>query len=73
MASTYWIKLYHETLHDPKVMRLPDRLFRRWRVVHCARRETRRGGTSAGNIGNYWLAFEGARTTLGCEPFHLEA
>lgn len=30
MASSYWIKLYHELLHDPKVMRLPDRLFRRF-------------------------------------------
>jgi hypothetical protein len=29
MAATYWIKLYHEILHDPKMGRLPDRLWRR--------------------------------------------
>ena len=30
MASTYWIKLYHEILHDPKMGRLPDKLWRRF-------------------------------------------
>ena len=30
MASTYWIKLYHEVLHDPKMGRLPDNLWRRF-------------------------------------------
>jgi hypothetical protein len=29
MASTYWIKLYHEILHDPKMCRLSDHLYRR--------------------------------------------
>lgn len=29
MASKLWIKLYHEILDDPKMGRLPDRLFRR--------------------------------------------
>jgi len=29
MASKYWIKLYHEVLDDPKMGRLPDRLWRR--------------------------------------------
>lgn len=29
MASTYWIKLYHEILDDPKMGTLPDRLYRR--------------------------------------------
>ena len=27
--TKYWIKLYHETLHDPKMGLLPDRLYRR--------------------------------------------
>jgi hypothetical protein len=27
MASRYWIKLYHEILHDPKMERLTDHLF----------------------------------------------
>ena len=29
MASKYWLKLYHEMQHDPKIIRLSDRLFRR--------------------------------------------
>lgn len=29
MTSNYWIKLYHEILSDPKMGRLPDRLWRR--------------------------------------------
>ena len=33
MASTYWIKLYHEILDDPKMGRLDDALFRR--AVEC--------------------------------------
>lgn len=30
MASNYWIKVYHEVLHDPKMGRLPDNLWRRF-------------------------------------------
>lgn len=29
MASKYWIKLYHEILSDPKMGRMPDKLWRR--------------------------------------------
>ena len=29
MPSNYWLKLYHEILHDPKMIRLSDRLYRR--------------------------------------------
>lgn len=29
MASKYWIKLYHEILDDPKMGKMPDRLWRR--------------------------------------------
>ena len=29
MAAKYWVKLYHEILRDPKMGRLPDRLWRR--------------------------------------------
>lgn len=29
MPSYFWIKLYHEILHDPKMGRLPDNLWRR--------------------------------------------
>ena len=30
MATKYWVKLYNEMLHDPKVARLPDNLWRRF-------------------------------------------
>lgn len=33
MASKYWVKLYHEMLHDPKMGRLGDHLYRR--TVEC--------------------------------------
>lgn len=33
MAGKYWIKLYHEILHDRKMQRLRDRLWRR--VIEC--------------------------------------
>jgi len=33
MAAKYWIKLYHEILHDPKMVRLRDRLWRR--TIEC--------------------------------------
>lgn len=29
MASNFWIKLYHEILHDPKMGKLPDNIWRR--------------------------------------------
>lgn len=33
MKSKYWIKLYHEILDDPKMGKLPDRLYRR--TIEC--------------------------------------
>ena len=30
MGSNYWIKMYHEALHDPKMGRLSDHLWRRF-------------------------------------------
>ena len=33
MASSYWIKLYHEILEDPKMGPLSDRLWRR--TIEC--------------------------------------
>jgi hypothetical protein len=45
MASNYWLKLYHETLHDPKVTRLSDRLYRRFMecLLMAAEGATERG------------------------------
>lgn len=44
MGSRYWIKLYHEILNDPKVMTLPDRLFRRMIELFLFAGELDRGG-----------------------------
>lgn len=30
MASKYWLKMYHEALHDPKLASLPDNIWRRF-------------------------------------------
>jgi DNA-binding transcriptional regulator YhcF (GntR family) len=30
MGAKYWLKMYHESLHDPKVASLPDNVWRRW-------------------------------------------
>jgi hypothetical protein len=44
MASTYWIKLYHEILHDPKMCRLSDHLYRRCIELFLQAGETDRDG-----------------------------
>ena len=44
MPSKYWIKLYHEILHDPKMARLPDRLWRRAIELFLMAGETGDGG-----------------------------
>ena len=30
-----WFRYYHDALHDPKVRRLPDRLYRHWVGILC--------------------------------------
>ena len=30
MAAKYWLKMYHESLHDPKLASLPDNIWRRF-------------------------------------------
>lgn len=45
MASKYWIKLYHEILHDPKMGRLSDRLYRRCVEMFLLAGETDEEGT----------------------------
>lgn len=44
MASSYWIKLYHEILHDPKMERLSDHLYRRCMELFLLAGETDREG-----------------------------
>jgi hypothetical protein len=44
MASTYWIKLYHEILHDPKMERLTDHQYRRCIELFLQAGESDMGG-----------------------------
>lgn len=44
MTAKYWIKLYHETLHDPKMGRLSDHLYRRCIEIFLLAGEYDRGG-----------------------------
>lgn len=48
MANNYWIKLYHEILRDPKMARLPDRVWRRTIELFLLAGEIGKNGT----IGN---------------------
>lgn len=64
MRSPYWIKLYQEVLNDPKMGRLPDRLWRR--VIECflLAGEQRDGG--------YLPSLEDMAWTLRCDAEQLE-
>lgn len=44
MPSKYWIKLYHEILHDPKMMRMPEILFGRCMKFFLLAGDFDRGG-----------------------------
>jgi hypothetical protein len=44
MSTKYWIKLYHEILHDPKMGRMPDHLWRRVIELFLIAGEHNRGG-----------------------------
>jgi DNA-binding transcriptional regulator YhcF (GntR family) len=44
MSAKYWIKLYHEILHDPKMARMNDTLWRRTIELFLMAGETDRGG-----------------------------
>ncbi len=45
MANNYWIKLYHEILRDPKMARLPDRVWRRTIELFLLAGEIGKNGT----------------------------
>lgn len=44
MAASYWIKLYHEILDDPKMERLSDHLYRRCMEMFLLAGKTDKGG-----------------------------
>jgi len=65
MPSKYWIKLYHEVLHDPKMGRLPDRLWRRTIELFLMAGERDQGGWLPDVADMAW--------TFRMEPAELEA
>lgn len=65
MAASYWIKLYHEILNDPKMGRLDDRLWRRAIEVFLLAGE-------AGEDG-YLPSVEDMSWVLRCEAGALQA
>jgi len=54
MASKYWIKLYHDILHDPKMGKLSDREFRRSIELFLLAGETDEGGTLPSIVDIAW-------------------
>jgi DnaD/phage-associated family protein len=54
MANTFWIKLYHEVLDDPKMARLTDRLWRRVVELFLLAGETGSDGNIAGTSDIAW-------------------
>ncbi len=42
MASFFWMKLHHDRLDDPRVVRLSDRLWRRYHELELVASKTRR-------------------------------
>lgn len=65
MGATYWVKLYHEVLNDPKMGRLTDRLWRR--VIECFLLAGEQGE------GGYLPSVEDMAWTLRCDAGRLEA
>lgn len=54
MSSYSWVKLYHEVLHDPKMGRLTDNLWRRVIEVILLAGETGRDGLLPGALDMAW-------------------
>lgn len=65
MGASYWIKLYHEVLNDPKMGRLSDRLWRR--VVECFLLAGEQGE------GGFLPSIDDMAWTLRCDAGRLES
>lgn len=64
MAAKYWIKLYHEILHDPKMCRMPAQLWKRTVEMFLMAGEKDKGG--------YLPSVDDMAWTLRTEPEQLE-
>lgn len=72
MASKYWIKLYHEILHDPKMGRLPDNIWRRAIEIFLLAGELDEGGNLPETEEIAWLLRQPDTEKLEAELAHLE-
>jgi hypothetical protein len=72
MASKYWIKLYHEILHDPKMGRLPDNVWRRAIELFLLAGELDEGGKLPETEEIAWLLRQPNPEKLEAELEHLE-
>lgn len=66
MAATYWIKLYHEILDDPKMGRLPDHLFRRAIEMFLLAGSEDNGGYLPKLADMAWRLHTGEEDVLNC-------
>lgn len=72
MASNFWIKLYHEILHDPKMGRLPDNVWRRAIELFLMAGELNTGGNLPNTEDLAWHLHRPSVEEFETELDHLE-
>lgn len=72
MASNFWIKLYHEILHDPKMGKLPDNVWRRAIELFLLAGELDDGGKLPDTEDLSWHLHRPSMEELETELAHLE-
>jgi hypothetical protein len=72
MASNFWIKLYHEILHDPKMGRLPDNVWRRAIELFLLAGELDEDGKLPNTEDTAWLLHRAGVEEFEAELCHLE-
>lgn len=72
MASNFWIKLYHEVLHDPKMGMLPDNVWRRCLEIFLLAGELDNDGQLPDTPELAWLLRQNNLERFEAELEHLE-
>jgi hypothetical protein len=72
MGTNFWIKLYHEVLHDPKMGRLPDNVWRRAIELFLLAGELDEDGKLPDTEDIAWLLHRPNVEELETELVHLE-
>lgn len=72
MASNFWIKLYHEILHDPKMGKLPDNVWRRAIELFLLAGELDENGKLPNTEDLAWLLHRPNIEEFEAELTHLE-